>query len=228
MYFFLLNLSLLETCFISSIVPVILRNLLSQSKAISFSGCIIQCFFYFFLGITAFTLLFVVSFDGCLAIYNTLRYPTLMNSRVCIQLVLASWLESFLLLISPAIILCKRPYCHSNAIDHFFCDAEPLSRLSCADTRIMEVANFLMAEAMLLGSLMLMTLSYVYIMATVLRIPSASGRCKAFSIGGAHITVASIFMHVRPSQARSFDIKKAANVLTTVVRWIQFAILVFL
>lgn len=218
MYYFLFNLSILEICFTTSIVPVMLVNLLSQSKAISFSGCITQCFLYFFLGLAEFFLLAVMSFDCYMAICNPLCYAVIMNGRVCIQLVIVTWLGSFLLVIGPIIILLKLSYCQSNVINHFFCDIEPLLRLSCSDTRFMKISNFISAVVVLLGSLSVTSVSYIYIIFTVWRIPSASGRQKAFLLAAPTLLWPpyTIFMYLRTSHT-SLDIKKSVSVLTTVI-----------
>ncbi|XP_015275324.1 PREDICTED: olfactory receptor 6M1-like [Gekko japonicus] len=223
MYFFLFNLSILEIAFTSSIIPIMLSNLLSRTKTISFYGCLTQCFFYFFLGVAEFLLLAIMSFDRYVAICNPLHYVSIMNFRICSWLVFFCWVTAFVLVIGPVIAISMLPFCGSNVINHLFCDSEPLLELSCGSIRLIEFFNFINAIIVLLGSLILTTVSYVSIISTVLRIPSASGRQKAFSTCGAHITVASIyygsaiFMYLRPSKTPSLDLKKAVSILTAVI-----------
>lgn len=223
MYFFLFNLSVLEIAFTSSIIPVMLDNLLSATKTITFYACLTQCFFYFFLGVAEFLLLGIMSFDRYVAICKPLHYVSIMNFRICTYLVLFCWLTAFLFVTWPVNAISKLPFCGSNVINHFFCDSEPLLALSCSSTQVIEIVSFMTAIIVLLGSLMITTISYISIIGTVLRIPSASGRQKAFSTCGAHITVASIyygsaiFMYLRPSKTPSLDLKKAVSILTAVI-----------
>ncbi|XP_066485441.1 olfactory receptor 6M1-like [Tiliqua scincoides] len=223
MYFFLVNLSLLEIAFTSSITPVTLSNLISTTRTISFSGCLAQCFFYFFLGVAEFLLLAVMSFDRYVAICKPLHYASIMSFRLCLRLVLFCWSIGFIFMIVPVTAISQLSFCRSNVINHFFCDIEPLLALSCSSKHFIELIDFMIAIIVLLGSLVVTTVSYVAIISMVLSIPSASGKKKAFSTCSAHITVASIyygsaiFMYMRPSKIPSLDLKKAVSILTAVV-----------
>uniref|UniRef100_A0A4X1VIN0 Olfactory receptor n=1 Tax=Sus scrofa TaxID=9823 RepID=A0A4X1VIN0_PIG len=193
---------------------------LKEKKTISFAGCIIQTYFYFFLGTVEFILLAVMSFDRYVAICNPLRHTIIMNSRVCLLLVLGCWVGAFLSVLCPTIVVSRLPFC-SKEISHFFCDIAPLLQVACIDTYFIEMINFLLSSLVLLTSLVLTTVSYTYIISTILRIPSAQGRQKAFSTCASHITVVSIaygsniFMYVRPSQSHSLEFDKVTAVLTT-------------
>ncbi|XP_053216333.1 olfactory receptor 6M1-like [Podarcis raffonei] len=223
MYFFLCNLSFLDAMVATAIAPKMMKDFLSKKKAISVSGCIAQCYFYFFLGTTEFILLAVMSLDRYVAICNPLRYSVIMNIRLTIQLMLLSWFGGFFSVLSPIIIISKLPFCGPNIIDHFFCDIEPLIRLSCADTALLEMIEFSLSTIVLLSSLMLTVVSYLYIITTILRIPSTTGRKKAFSTCASHITVASvfygsaIFMYIVPNKGFSFGLKKAVTLQTCIV-----------
>ncbi|XP_063152742.1 olfactory receptor 6M1-like [Candoia aspera] len=223
MYFFLGNLSLLEIFFTSAIVPKMLANLLVRKKTISFSACIAQCHFYFFLGSTELLLLSVMSIDRYVAICNPLRYPVIMNSRVCVSLVLGCWVGGFLHILWPTVVISQLPFCGPNVINHFFCDSTPLLKLSCSDTQLIELVDVLLASFMLVGTLLLIIISYIYIISTVLKIPSATGRLKAFSTCASHITVvtiyygSSIFMYAQPAQSSSLEFNKVVAILTAVV-----------
>ncbi|XP_006895690.1 PREDICTED: olfactory receptor 6M1-like [Elephantulus edwardii] len=222
MYFFLGNLSFLDIMYTTSVTPKLLACLLEEKKTISFAGCITQTYFFFFLGTVEFILLAVMSFDRYVAICNPLRYTIIMNSRVCLLLVLGCWVGAFLSVLCPTIIVSRLPFCYKE-IRHFFCDIAPLLQVACIDTHFIEKINFLLSSFILLTSLVLTTVSYIYIITTILRIPSAQGRQKAFSTCASHITVVSIaygsniFMYVRPSQSHSLDFDKVTAVLTTMV-----------
>ncbi|KAM5312393.1 olfactory receptor 6M1-like [Glossophaga mutica] len=222
MYFFLSNLSFLDILYTTSVTPKLLTCLLEDRKTISFAGCITQTYFFFFLGTVEFILLAVMSFDRYVAICNPLRYSIIMNSRACLLLVLGCWVGAFLSVLCPTIVVSRLPFCYKE-INHFFCDIAPLLQAACIDTHFIEMINFLLSSLILLTSLVLTTISYTYIISTILHIPSAQGRHKAFSTCASHITVVSIaygsniFMYVRPSQDYSLDFDKVTAVLTTMV-----------
>ncbi|KYO40070.1 olfactory receptor 49-like [Alligator mississippiensis] len=223
MYFFLRNFSFLEISFTSVVIPKMLVNLLSEKKTISITACFIQSFFYFLLGIAEFFLLAAMSFDRYVAICNPLRYPIIMNSRLCVQLVLSCWLGSFFFVFMTTIVITQLPFCGPNVINHFFCDNSPLIKLSCTDTRFIELVDFIFAIIILLGTLAVTTVSYINIISTILHLPSAKGRQKAFSTCSSHIIVVSmfygscIFMYIRPNQSIGLNINKGVAVLNTVV-----------
>ncbi|XP_058400716.1 olfactory receptor 6M1 [Diceros bicornis minor] len=222
MYFFLSNLSFLDILYTTVVTPKLLACLLGEKKDMSFAGCITQTYFYFFLGTVEFILLAVMSFDRYVAICYPLRYTVVMNSRVSLLLVLGCWVGVFLSVLVPTIVVTRLPYC-SKEINHFFCDIAPLLQVACVDTHLIEKMNFLLSALVILSSLAFTTGSYTYIISTILRIPSAQGRQKAFSTCASHITVVSIaygsniFVYVRPNQNYSLDFDKIAAILITVV-----------
>ncbi|XP_029812030.1 olfactory receptor 6M1-like [Suricata suricatta] len=221
MYFFLSNLSFLDILYTTSVTPKLLACLLENRKTISFAGCMIQIYF-FFLGTVEFILLAVTSFDRYVAICNPLRYTIIMNSRVCLLLVLGCWVGTFFSILCPIIVVSRLPFCYRE-ICHFFCDIAPLLQVACIDTHFIEMINFLLSSFVLLTSLVLTIVSYTYIISTILCIPSAQGRQKAFSTCASHIMVVSIaygsniFMYVKPSQSRSLDFDKVTAVMTIMV-----------
>ncbi|XP_035937640.2 olfactory receptor 6M1-like [Halichoerus grypus] len=222
MYFFLSNLSFLDISYTTSVTPKLLACLLEDKKTISFAGCITQIYFFFFLGTVEFILLAVMSFDRYVAICNPLRYTVIMNSRVCLLLVLGCWVGAFFSVLCPTIVVSTLPYCYRE-ISHFFCDIAPLLQAACTDTHFIEMISFLLSSLVLLTSLVFTIVSYTYIISTILRIPSAQGRQKAFSTCASHITVVSIaygsniFMYVRPNQSHSLEFDKVTAVMTIVV-----------
>ncbi|XP_066486599.1 olfactory receptor 6M1-like [Tiliqua scincoides] len=224
MYFFLCNLSLMEIFFVLSITPKLLVNLISRNKSISFLGCAIQCYFYFFLGASEIIIIALMAFDRYVAICHPLRYSIIMNGRVCTCLISICWVSGCLSMLGPMFLLFHLPFCGSNIIDHFFCDYAPTVRLSCSDSiPFLLTLESVLSAVMLFSSMSVTALSYLYICTTVLHMHSTNGWQKTFSTCASHITVASIFygsaifMYSLPSQGRSQDVQKAMAVLTGVV-----------
>ncbi|XP_001379902.1 olfactory receptor 6T1-like [Monodelphis domestica] len=223
MYFFLRNLSLLELVLVSVVVPKILISILTGDYTISFTGCIMQSYFYFLLGTTDFFLLAVMSLDRYLAICHPLHYETLMNRPICVRLVITSWIAGFLWVLCPTILMARLPFCGPNVIDHFFCDSWPLMRLSCGSTQLLELVAFILSTAVLLSSLALTSVSYTCILATVLRTPTATERKKAFSTCASHLTMvvivygSSIFVYIRTSETQSRLLNKGVSALGCIV-----------
>ncbi|XP_060111058.1 olfactory receptor 6E1-like [Heteronotia binoei] len=223
MYMFIANLSLLEALYTTTVIPKMLADFFSQRKSISFNSCIFQAYLYFSAGSSEFFLLAVMSFDRYVAICNPLRYAAIMNTHLCIHLIAVSWMSGFLAVMLPAILILQLSFCGPNIIDHFFCDVGPLLKLSCFETKIIELMNFANAAFFLLGSLLVTGVSYMYIIVTVVKISSAKGRQKAFSTCASHLMVvtlfygSSIFIYVQPQENHSLNGNKVASILNTVV-----------
>uniref|UniRef100_A0A8C8S0B0 Olfactory receptor n=1 Tax=Pelusios castaneus TaxID=367368 RepID=A0A8C8S0B0_9SAUR len=224
MYFFLCNLSFLEIWYTTAYVPKSLGIFLGKSQTISFNSCVLQMYFIFSLGCTECALLAAMAYDRYLAICYPLRYNTFMNSTFCIQLLaLGSWLCGFLAISVLASLISRLFFCGPNIINHFFCDIDSWIALSCIDTNLVELATFIIAINFLLGSFAITLVSYIYIISTILRIPSAQGQQKAFSTCSAHLTVvtiwygSTIFLYVKPSAQNSLDLNKIVNVFNTFI-----------
>nr|XP_054304785.1 olfactory receptor 6J1 [Pongo pygmaeus] len=223
MYLFLCNLSILDILFTSVISPKVLANLGSRDKTISFARCVTQCYFYFFLGTVEFLLLTVMSYDRYAAICCPLRYTTIMRPPVCIGTVVFSWVGAFLSVLFPTILISQLPFCGSNIINHFFCDSGPLLALACADTTAIELMDFMLSSMVILCCIVLVAYSYMYIILTIVCIPSASGRKKAFNTCASHLTIViissgiTVFIYVTPSQKEYLEINKIPLVLSSVV-----------
>lgn len=223
MYIFIANLSFLETLYTTTVIPKMLVNFMNQRKSISSQNCILQAYFYFSAGSSEFFLLAVMSFDRYIAICNPLRYTAIMNTSFCIKLLAASWMWGYFVVITPTTLLGQLHFCGSNTINHFFCDVDPLLKLACSDTKTIEIINFVNSALLLLGSLLVTGISYIFIIATVIYIPSAKGRQKAFSTCASHLIVvilfygSSIFIYVQPQKTRSLDLNKMASILNTVI-----------
>ncbi|KAM4690461.1 olfactory receptor-like protein OLF1 [Rhinophrynus dorsalis] len=223
MYFFLSNLSFIDICFSSTIVPKILVNTLAHDKSISFMGCAAQMYFSLALGATECIILAVMAYDRYVAICNPLRYLTIMNKTFCLYLAAGSWIVSFLNSVIHACFTFQLPYCKSNQVNHFFCEMPPLFRISCRDTLFNEIAVYISGGIIALCSFILTLISYFLIISTILKIRSNKGRYKAFSTCASHLTVVCLyygtimFMYLRPRSSYSPDRDRAVSILYTVV-----------
>ncbi|XP_067166476.1 olfactory receptor 5AP2-like [Apteryx mantelli] len=193
MYFFLGNLSSLEICYSSTILPRLLASLLTENKTISVHGCIAQ--FYFFGGFAAAEcyLLAMMSYDRYLAICQPLLYASLMTWKVCFQMAAGSWLMGFLIPTAVTPFLAQLKFCRPEAIDRFFCDLTPLLELACSDTRKVRLVAFIFGFLDVVLPFLFTLASYMCIIAAILRIPSSVGRQKAFSTCSSHLTVVTVF-----------------------------------
>ncbi|XP_004700902.1 olfactory receptor 6C4-like [Echinops telfairi] len=223
MYFFLRNFSFLEILFTSIFIPRLLTSLTTGNKVISFTGCLTQYFFAILLGATEFYLLASMSYDRYVAICKPLHYLTIMSSQVCMQLVFCSWMGGLLSILPPIILVSQIDFCASNVLNQYYCDYRPLVKIACSDTSVLELIVILLAVLTLVVTLMLVILSYTYIIRTILRIPSAQQRKKAFSTCSSHMIVISltygscIFLYMNPSPKKGGDFDKEISLLVTSV-----------
>nr|XP_033780877.1 olfactory receptor 11H6-like [Geotrypetes seraphini] len=223
MYIFLGNLSFVEIWYTTSTVPKMLSGLLSRINSISFNGCFLQFYFFFSLGTTECFLLTTMGYDRYLAICHPLHYNILMNNNKCCLFVASCWIVGFLWSLFPVILISKLIFCGPNKINHFLCDPGPLLELSCVRYYSTEVVLTLYFALMVFITFSFSFISYAFIIQTILRIPSSSGRLKAFSTCASHLIVVSIFfgcvmyMYIRPSGNHPFDIDKVIAVFYTVV-----------
>ncbi|KAM4851854.1 olfactory receptor 6B1-like [Thomomys bottae] len=224
MYLFLSNLSFLEVWYISVTVPKALLSLAAPRFCrISFSGCMAQLYFFLALACTECSLLGVMAYDRYVAVCNPLRYPTVMSPGLCGLLAAGSWLSGFTISLGKVFFISRLGYCGPNVMNHFFCDVSPLLNLACSDMSVAELVDFLLALLILLGPLLLTIFSYAAILGTVLCMPSAAGRRKAFSTCASHLAVvvifysASLFIYARPRAIYSFNYNKLVSVVYTVL-----------
>ncbi|NXM84955.1 OR6B1 protein, partial [Oenanthe oenanthe] len=223
MYFFLGHLAFLEACYISVTVPKLLVSLLGSNKSISFTSCMAQLYFFIALVCTECALLAVMALDRCLAICRPLHYPLAMSHRACRQLATGSWLLGFLTALLKVFFISQLSFCGPRVINHFFCDISPLLSLSCSRRRRAEVVDFISALLLLLIPLCVIIISYTCIISTVLLIPKAQNRRKAFSTCASHLAVVSIFfsatlfMYARPSSIRPWDLNKLVSIIYTII-----------
>nr|AAC17225.1 olfactory receptor-like protein [Rattus norvegicus] len=223
MYFFLSMFSSVECCFITTVIPQLLTIILSGRQKIPFMACISQAFVYLVVGATGFFLLGVLSLDRFLAICKPLHYPTIMSPRMCFLLVTVSLVLGFLFMASPVVMLSQSFYCGPNIIPHFFCDFGPLANLSCSETRSIEMLFFTLAIIVLFASLLIAIFAYSNIVVTIVRLPSARERQRAFSTCSSHLIVLSLmygscaFIYLKPKQRSRVDINREAALVNTVV-----------
>ncbi|XP_033094664.1 olfactory receptor 13C7-like [Trachypithecus francoisi] len=193
MYFFLGNLSFLDICYTTSSVPLILNSFLTPRKTISFSACAVQMFLSFAMGATECVLLSVTAFDHYVTICNPLRYSEVMSKATYVPMAAGSWVAGSLTAMVQTSLAMRLPFCGDNVINHFTCEILAVLKLTCADISV-NVISMGVANVIFLGvPVLLITFSYVLIIATILRTPSAEGRKKAFSTCSAHLTVVIIF-----------------------------------
>ncbi|XP_059101589.1 olfactory receptor 6C76-like [Peromyscus eremicus] len=214
MYFFLRNLSFLEISFTSACNPRFLVSILTGDKSISYNACVAQLFFFIYFGSTEFFLLASMSYD---------HYTTIISKKICYQLIISSWLACFLVIFPPLAMGLELEFCDSNIIDHFTCDSAPLLQIFCTDTSTLELMSFISALIMLMTTLMLIIVSYIYILRTILKFPSSKQRKKAFSTCSSHMIVISIsygsciFMYMKTSAKAGVALTKGVAMLNTSV-----------
>nr|XP_023398253.1 olfactory receptor 6C6-like [Loxodonta africana] len=223
MYFFLQNFSFLEILLATISIPRFLTTIVTKNKIISYNGCASQLFFFLLLGVTQFYLLPAMSYDRCAAICKPLHYSIIMRSKVCSQLLLSSWTAGFLSTFPPLVLGLQLEFCASKVIDHFMCDTSPILQISCTDTHFLEMISFVSAVITLVVTLLLVIFSYTYIIKTILKIPSAQKRTKAFSTCSSHMIVVSltcgscVSIYMKSSAKERVTLSKGVAVIYTSV-----------
>ncbi|XP_016066579.1 PREDICTED: olfactory receptor 1J2 [Miniopterus natalensis] len=190
MYFFLSHLALTDVCFSSVTVPKMLLDMQSKYKSIHYAGCISQMYFFiFFTDLDSF-LITSMAYDRYVAICHPLQY-TIMRQELCALLVAVSWILSCANSLSHTLLLTQLSFCAANTIPHFFCDLGALLKLSCSDIFLNELVMFTVGVVVITLPFICILVSYGYIGATILRVPSTEGICKALSTCGSHLSVVS-------------------------------------
>ncbi|XP_075415085.1 olfactory receptor 13J1-like [Tenrec ecaudatus] len=223
MYFFLSNLSILDICYTSSFAPLMLVHFLSSQKTISFTGCGIQMCLSLSTGSTECLLLAIMAYDRYLAICRPLQYPVLMSHQLCLLLVGLAWSFALLKSVTETVIAMRLPFCGHHVVSHFTCEILAVLKLACGDTSVSEALLLAGSILLLPMPLALICLSYTLILVTVLRVPSAAGRRKAFSTCSAHLTVvvlfygAIIYTYMKPKTKEAHVSDEVFTVLYAVV-----------
>ncbi|XP_007497516.1 olfactory receptor 10AG1-like [Monodelphis domestica] len=221
MYFFLGNFSFLEICYTSVTLPRMLTNLWTQNRAISLMACAIQLSFFLILGVSETFLLAAMAYDRYVAICKPLYYPIIMNHKVCVQLVVGSWITGIPGQLLQTYKVISLPFCF-NELNHVFCDVPPLLKLACGDTTVQE--SFVYAAAVLFGMVPFLIILgfYVKIIITILKLPLVTGRGKAFSTCSSHLIVVGLFYgsgiitYLIPKSSQS-GIEKVLSLFYTIV-----------
>uniref|UniRef100_G3ULT0 Olfactory receptor n=2 Tax=Loxodonta africana TaxID=9785 RepID=G3ULT0_LOXAF len=223
MYILLGNFAFLEIWYITSTVPRILANFLSETKTISFVGCFLQFYFFTSLATTEIYLLCVMAYDRYLAICRPLHYPTIMTLQLCYLLISLCWVFGFLSYSVSTVQLFQLSFCGPNIIDHFVCDMDPLMSLSCDPAPITEIVFYILSSLIIFLTLLYILGSYILLLIAVLKVPSAAGRQRAFSTCGSHLTVVCLFfgallaMYVSPTSENPAELQKIITLFYSVV-----------
>ncbi|KAM9168854.1 olfactory receptor 14C36-like [Mergus octosetaceus] len=223
MYFFLLNLALLDLGCISTTVPKAMANSLWDTRAISYAGCAAQVFLFVFLISAEYSLLTIMSYDRYVAFCKPLHYGTLLSSRACAQMAAAAWGSGVLYALLHTANTFSLPLCRGHVIDQFFCEVPQILKLSCSDSHLREIRLLTFSVFVFLGCFVYIVLSYVQIFRAVLRMPSERGRHKAFSTCLPHLFVVSLFIstgifsYLKPTSISSPSLNLAVAVLYSVL-----------
>ena len=219
MYFLLQNLAIIDLCFSSVTAPKMLVDSLAEKKTISYQGCMAQIFFFHFLGGAMVFFLSVMAYDRLVAISRPLHYVSIMNTQLCVGLVVASWVGGFIHSISQLALMLPLPFCGSNVLDNF-CDVPQVLRLACTDTSLLEFLIISNSGVLVLIWFLLLLVSYSAIL-VMLRSHSGKARRKAASTCTTHIVVVSmvfvpsIYLYARPFT--SFPMDKAVSISQTIM-----------
>lgn len=222
MYFLLGNFSFLEICYVSVVLPRMLTSLCTQRRTISLVACAAQMCFFLMLGATECFLLAVMAYDRYIAICHPLHYPLVMNYKVCVQLVAGSWIGGIPVQIGQTFQIFSLSFCGSNLINHFFCDIPPILKLACGISVVKETMVYIVAMLFVTVPFPLILVSYSKIISTILKLPSATSRAKAFSTCSSHLMVVTLFFgsatiaYLRPKTQDSAGTDKVLSLLYTI------------
>uniref|UniRef100_A0A8C3VVZ2 Olfactory receptor n=1 Tax=Catagonus wagneri TaxID=51154 RepID=A0A8C3VVZ2_9CETA len=221
MYFFLFNFSFVDFCYSSVFTPKMLVDFLSKKNIISYMECMSQLYFFCFFAISECYVLTSMAYDRYVAIRNPLLYNIAMSPRVCSSLMLASYLMAFSSAMIHTGCMLRLSFCDANIINHYFCDILPLLQLSCTSTYINELVVFIVSGISGIVPSLTISVTYGFILSSILRISSIGGRSKAFSTCSSHIIAISLFFgsgafrYFSPSSSRSMDQGKISSVFYT-------------
>ncbi|XP_003781121.1 olfactory receptor 10A3 [Otolemur garnettii] len=223
MYLFLLNLSVVEVSFSAVILPEMLVVLSTEKTVMSFVSCFAQMYFILLFGGTECFLLGAMAYDRFAAICHPLNYPVIMNRRVFMTLVIFSWVSGIMVATVQTTWVFSFPFCGPNEINHLFCETPPVLDLACADTFLFEIYAFTGTILIVMVPFLLILLSYIRILLTILKMPSTTGRQKAFSTCASHLTSVTLFYgtasmtYLQPKSGYSPETKKLMSLAYTLL-----------
>ncbi|XP_055470162.1 olfactory receptor 5B12-like [Psammomys obesus] len=223
MYIFLSNLSLVDCVYASAVTPKVIEGFLTGDKIISYNACAAQMFFFAAFATIESFILASMAFDRHAAVCKPLHYSTTMTATMCALLTAGSYTTGLLQSSIHVAFTFHLSFCHSNVVNHFFCDIPPLLALSCSGIHTNEIVLLLLAAFNVAFTLLVIMTSYLLIFVAILRMHSSEGRRKAFSTCASHLTTVSIFygtiifMYLQPSSSHSMDTDKTASVFYTMV-----------
>lgn len=224
MYMFLFNLSCLDICYTTTVIPQTLCNLLSSKPSISFYNCATQTFFIVLFGGTQIILVTSMAYDRCVAITKPLRYNRIMTKGTCIILVFTPWIFSCLMASVMVFSVFHLPFCDPYEINHFFCDAGEVLAISCPSPLIHEIVELILFSIVLIlfaFNFMFVLITYIFIISAIMKIKTKQGKRKAFSNCSSHINVVVVeyaclgFLYLKPKTAYSIDKDKIFVIIFT-------------
>ncbi|XP_037703358.1 olfactory receptor 9K2-like [Choloepus didactylus] len=221
MYFFLGNLSFIDLSYSTVIAPKAMTNFLSEKKTVSFAGCVAQLFLFVLFIVTEGFVLAAMAYDRFVAICNPLLYSVQMSRHLCTQLVAGSYFCGWVSSILQVSITFSVSFCASRVIDHFYCDSYQIEKISCSSHFVNKMVSLSLAAFIILPTIVIIVVSYVYIVSTVLKICSSEGRKKAFSTCSSHLGVVSLlygtvsFVYLTPPS--NPEVRKMASVFYILV-----------
>ncbi|XP_032346347.1 olfactory receptor 5AN1-like [Camelus ferus] len=223
MYFFLSHLSFIDICYVTSTAPKMLYDFFQEQKIITFVGCVVQYFVFSTMGLSESCLMTAMAYDRYAAICNPLLYSSVMSPTLCVQMVLGSYMAGLSASISQLCAMLQLHFCGPNVINHFFCDMPQLLVLSCTDTFSLQLLTAILTMLFGIINVLVIMISYVYIVISIMKITSAKGRSKAFNTCASHLIAvslfytSSIFVYLSSSTGGSSSFDRFASVFYTVV-----------
>ncbi|ELK12827.1 olfactory receptor-like protein OLF4 [Pteropus alecto] len=223
MYFFLSNLSLVDICFTSTTIPKMLLNIHTQSKVITYEGCITQMYFFLLFAVSDVFLLTIMAYDRYVAICHPLNYTVIMNPRLCRLLVLVSWIVSALNSFLESLMVLRLSFCVDLEIPHFFCELIQMVQLACSDTFLNDMLTYFVTVLLDAGPLAGILYSYSKIISCIRGMSSVQGKYKAFSTCVSHLSVVFLFyctslgVYLSSAATHSSHSTAAASVMYTVI-----------
>ncbi|XP_040338164.1 olfactory receptor 1J1-like [Herpailurus yagouaroundi] len=223
MYFFLSHLAFTDVSFSSVTVPKMLMNMHAKYKSISYAGCISQTYFFIFCTDLDSFLITSMAYDRYVAICHPLHYTIVMSQSICVMLVAGSWVIACACALLHTLLLAQLSFCADHTVPHFFCDLAALLKLSCSDTSLNQLVIFTAGLTAIMLPFLCIVVSYGHIGATILRVPSSKGICKALSTCGSHLSVVTLYygaiigLYFLPSSNNTNNKNLIASLMYTVV-----------